>query len=115
MTEAFRLDDIHKIVLRSNNKQKWSLWDKAWIMNAAPRNDHDEALEPVLVIQEPYMINGEKQEPSFADFKCPRCGCIVGETTLPDMHIQSDDHYCADCGQRIDWQTASIKYKGRMS
>ena len=113
MNEAFKLDDVHKVVLSSESKNRWALWKKAWIMNAAPRNDHDDALEPILVYREPYLRNGKMHESSFADFVCPRCGCIVGETTLPDMHIQGDDHYCADCGLRIDWQSASLKYEGR--
>ena len=105
MMEAFRLDDIHKVVVRLHDKESWALWDKVWIMNAASRSDQDDAVEPVL-FQKP-------DKTSVAEFKCPRCGCDVGEITMADMHIQGDDHYCADCGQRIDWQSASRKYEGR--
>lgn len=105
MMEALRLDDIHVALKHLPDMESWALWDKVWIMNGASRSDHDDAVEPVLV--------HKPDKTSVAEFKCPRCGCDVGEITLPDMHIQGDDHYCADCGQRIDWQSASRKYEGR--
>ena len=103
--EALRLNDIHAVLIQLHDEESWALWDKVWIMNAASRNDHDDAVEPVLV--------HKSDKTSVAEFQCPRCGCDVGEITLPDMHIQGDDHYCADCGQRIDWQSASRKYERR--
>ena len=50
MMEAFRLDDIHKVVVRLHDKESWALWDKVWIMNAASRSDQSQNLNVLGVV-----------------------------------------------------------------
>lgn len=111
VNEVYRIDDVHRVVEKSRCNNRWALWKKVWTMNAAARNDHDDVMEPVLTNRKPYLHNGKMHESDFADFTCPTCGCDIGELHLPSMNIQNDDHYCPDCGQRIDWQAASLKYE----
>lgn len=82
-----------------------AFWDRVWRMNAAARNDHDDAAVPILVYRAPYMVDGVKTESDIAEYRCPSCGCRVGELYIPDYNAQCEDHYCADCGLRLDWQS----------
>ena len=124
---TFRIDDLHRIFMDANMEAtkncpgdytsprarkafeaaeiSSAFWDKVWIMNAAARNDLDDAAVPILVHRPPYMINGVKTESDIAEYRCLSCGCRVGELYIPDYNAQCEDHYCADCGLRLDWQS----------
>lgn len=130
---TFNIDDLHRIFMDANMEAtkncpgdytsprarkafeaaeiSGAFWERVWIMNAAARNDHDDAAAPILVLRPPYMKDGVETNATKADYCCPRCGCNVGELYVPDNYAESDDHYCADCGQRIDWQSIEAEQR----
>ena len=37
-------------------------------------------------------------------YVCSECGWAIGHNMRDDMLLTSDDNYCPNCGQAIDWK-----------
>lgn len=50
---------------------------------------------------------GEFRSSKWLHWTCPVCGGFVGELYVYEgvRHIQRNTPYCAQCGQKIDWDT----------
>lgn len=50
---------------------------------------------------------GEFRSSKWLHWTCPVCGAFVGELYVYEgvRHIQRNTPYCAQCGQKIDWDT----------
>ena len=123
----YKTSDIHRVIERqaSRNRDKlpeWdyhspkakkalgkthvlmNVWEKVLTMESGTRFSGDEAMVPVYV-ENAHNSMGE----DFHDWLCPVCGEKVGELYVPMDHVQSEEQYCPECGQRIDCKAESQK------